>query len=61
MIIELARKGRIKYYESICTDTTSFKIIKQSTKISSYDADANRLMRQLDWKDLSTQFKYRKL
>ena len=28
--------------------------------ISSYDADANRLIRQLDWKDLSTQFQIQK-
>ena len=27
---------------------------------SSYDADANRLIRQLDWKDLSTQFQIQK-
>ena len=27
---------------------------------SRYDADANRLLRQLNWKDLSTQFQIRK-
>ena len=27
---------------------------------SSYDADANRLIRQLDWRDLSTQFQIQK-
>ena len=27
---------------------------------SSYDADANRLIRQLNWKDLSTQFQLQK-
>ena len=27
---------------------------------SSYDADANRLIRQLDWKNLSTQFQIQK-
>ena len=27
---------------------------------SRYDADANRLLRQLNWKDLSTQFQIQK-
>ena len=31
-----------------------------SLTFSSYDADANRLIRQLDWKDLSTQFQIQK-
>ena len=32
----------------------------RAVTFSSYDADANRLIRQLDWKDLSTQFQIQK-
>ena len=39
------------------------KLQKRAARIltfSSYDADANRLIRQLDWRDLSTQFQIQK-
>ena len=39
------------------------KLQNRGTRIlnfSSYDADANRLIIQLDWKDLSTQFQIQK-
>ena len=41
----------------------SNKFLNRAARVltfSSYDADANRLIRQLDWKDLSTQFQIQK-
>ena len=38
----------------------SGEIAARVLTFSSYDADANRLIQQLDWKDLSTQFQIQK-
>ena len=38
----------------------SGEIVARVLTFSSYDADANRFIQQLDWKDLSTQFQIQK-
>ena len=49
----------VKHY---LTGYRSFRTVPLARVLtfSSYDADANRLIRQLDWKDLSTQFQIQK-
>ena len=42
------------------TGYSSFRTVLLVLTFSRYDADANRLFRQLNWKDLSTQFQIQK-
>ena len=47
--------------EKLClTGYKSFRTVLLVLTISRYDADASRLFRQLNWKDLSTQFQMQK-